>query len=415
MEPVPYRLFEVPLARRSWSRFLPFLLLGAACSSPERSNGDPAASGGTAGMSTGGSGGATGGTGGAASGAGGTGGGAAGSGGSVLAAGGASAAGGSSGTGGGASGAGTAGGTGGAAGASGGASGAGAISGAAGVSAGGTAGTSGGAGTSSAGSSGSAGSAGAVTGDGCTPGTLTMTGELMGRYDTLKPTIDGREYFMQVNEWNSTAPQVMAYGGDFFFKMTTQMASVPTTGGPTGFPSIFIGANSRHVTMGSNLPKQVSALTTVPTTWIWNDNGTLADPAANIYNAAYDVWFSTNAAGEPNAFGPSGGYLMVWLYDPEQAEPIGGDPMYEGVTVAGVPGTWDVWIGPNGDRPCISYVRTEATLAMSFDLNHFIKDAVTNRPDTIQNDWHLTNIFTGFEIWSGGVGLESTAFCAVVN
>jgi hypothetical protein len=277
------------------------------------------------------------------------------------------------------------------------------------------AGAGGSAGSSGAGTSGSGGSGGVVIGDGCTPGTFPMAGELRGRFGSLKPVIGGQEYFLQVNEWNSSAQQVMAYGGDFFFKMTTQMASVPTTGGPTGFPSMFIGANSRNETANSNMPKQVSALTTVPTTWIWNDNGTLADPAANIFNAAYDVWFSTSAQGEPNASGPTGGYLMVWLHDPEQAEPIGGDPMFEGVTVEGVPGTWDVWIGPNGTRPCISYVRTERTLSMSFDLNHFIKDAVLNRPDTIQNDWYLTNIFTGFEIWSGSVGLESTAFCAIVN
>jgi hypothetical protein len=30
-------------------------------------------------------------------------------------------------------------------------------------------------------------------------------------------------------------------------------------------------------------------------------------------------------------------------------------------------------------------------------------------------NWYLTNIFTGFEIWKGGVNLESTSFCAEVN
>ncbi|HEX6273587.1 MAG TPA: hypothetical protein VFZ53_11110, partial [Polyangiaceae bacterium] len=282
-------------------------------------------------------------------------------------------------------------------------------SGGAGSGMGGSAGVGGGASGSGAGGS------GGLVGNGCTPGRMTTTGTLMGRYGSTKPVIDGKEYFLQVNEWGSSDPQVMAYGGDFFFKMTTQMASRPTTGAPTGFPSMFIGANSRNSTMGSNLPKPVSALTTVPTTWVWNDNGTLADTTANVYNVAYDVWFSTSAAGEPNASGPTGGYLMVWLYDPPAAEPIGGDPMFEDVTIANVPGTWDIWIGPNGTRPCISYVRTETTMAMSFDLNDFIEDAVTNRPNTIQADFHLTNIFTGFEVWSGGVGLESTAFCAVVN
>jgi hypothetical protein len=292
----------------------------------------------------------------------------------------------------------------------------GAMGGGAGASGAGAGGAGGSAGGGGAGAGGAGGSGGiAVVGDGCTPGRMTMTGTLMGRYGSTKPVVDGKEYFLQVNEWGASDPQVITYGGDFFFKMTTQMASRATNGAPTGFPSMFIGANSRNSTMGSNLPKPISELTTVPTTWIWNDNGTLADTTTNVYNVAYDVWFSTNAAGEPTAAGPSGGYLMVWLYDPPAAEPIGGDPMFEDVTIPGVSGTWDIWIGPNGTRPCISYVRTETTMGLSFDLNVFIKDAVMNRPNTIQSSWHLTNIFTGFEIWTGGVGLESTAFCAVVN
>ena len=205
-------------------------------------------------------------------------------------------------------------------------------------------------------------------------------------------------------------------GGDFHFKVTTQMASVPTTGGPTGFPSMFIGANSNHETGDSSLPKAVSGLTTVPTTWIWNDNGTLADATANSYNATYDVWFSTSAAGEPSASGPSGGFLMVWLHKPADAQPIGSvSAANRGVTIPGVAGTWDVWIGPNGSRPCISYVAKQTTPSLSFDLNAFIKDAVNNRPNTIQSTWYLTNVFTGFEIWRGGVNLESTGFCVVVN
>jgi endoglucanase len=226
----------------------------------------------------------------------------------------------------------------------------------------------------------------------------------------------GQDYFMQVNEWNATAAQAMTYGGSFFFKMTTQMASVPTNGGPTGFPSMFIGANSGHTTTGSNLPKAVTELTAVPTTWTWNDNGTLADATNNSYNATYDVWFSTNPAGEPNASGPTGGYLMVWLHKPADAQPIGSvSAANRAVTIAGVPGTWDVWIGLNGTRPCISYVSTQTTLSLSYDLDLFIQDAVSNRPNTIQSTWYLTNIFSGFEIWRGGLNLESTSFCAVVN
>ena len=105
---------------------------------------------------------------------------------------------------------------------------------------------------------------------------------------------------------------------------------------------------------------------------------------------------------------------MVWYHKPADAQPIG-SAMKKGITIPGVPGTWDVWIGLNGTHPCISYVATQTTLSLSYDLNLFIQDAVKNQPNTIQSSWYLTNIFTGFEIWRGGVNLESTSFCAHVN
>ena len=48
-------------------------------------------------------------------------------------------------------------------------------------------------------------------------------------------------------------------------------------------------------------------------------------------------------------------------------------------------------------------------------LTSFIRDAVENRPNTILDDWYLTNVFIGFEIWSGGAGLETTSFCVNVE
>jgi hypothetical protein len=69
-----------------------------------------------------------------------------------------------------------------------------------------------------------------------------------------------------------------------------------------------------------------------------------------------------------------------------------------------------VWIGPGaGGRPVVSYVRTQATTSLTFDLNAFIRDAVA-RPNGIQNSWYLSNVFGGFEIWSGGTGLMLNCF-----
>jgi len=111
---------------------------------------------------------------------------------------------------------------------------------------------------------------------------------------------------------------------------------------------------------------------------------------------------------------PSLRYLMVLLYKPPDAHPVG-TVNYAGVSIAGVVGTWDIWIGTNGTVPSISYVNVGGTQSMSFDLNIFIKDAISNRPNTIRNSWYLTYVFRGFEIWRGGVDLQTTNFCVEVN
>lgn len=276
------------------------------------------------------------------------------------------------------------------------------------------------------GMTGGPGTGGAAPITSCTPGVMQLNGTLQGRYGSLdsqaidNSPIGHHEYYLQVNQWNTAAAgtQTMTYGNGSYFTMTVQTASAATTGGPTGFPSLFTGANSNHATSDSNLPKLVSALTYVPTSWTWNDAGTLADTANNSYDAVYDVWFSTSAAGDPTASAPSGGFLMVWFHRPQDAQPIG-SVMYSGVTIPNVSGTWNIWIGPNNGKPVISYVRTADALSLSFDLNDFIKDAVSNRiyngAPPIQSSWYLSNIFSGFEIWRGGVNLQSTSFCAIVN
>jgi hypothetical protein len=171
---------------------------------------------------------------------------------------------------------------------------------------------------------------------------------------------------------------------------------------------VFIGSNFGRSTSGSNLPKAVTTLTEVSTSWRWSS-------AAGEFNAAYDVWFSSGGGGDGGT--PSGGYLMVWLHDPPSAQPLGNP-----AGPASISGrTWNVWVcnsstGCNQNGvPVVSYVATSTVSELSFDLAEFIRDAVENRPGTISNGWYLTNIFAGFEIWSGGVGLRTENFCALVR
>ena len=86
--------------------------------------------------------------------------------------------------------------------------------------------------------------------------------------------------------------------------------------------------------------------------------------------------------------------------------------MYSRHTVSGLPGTWDVWID-NTDPLCISYVSTSVLEKLDFDLNTFIQDSVGNRYG-ITSSMFLSIVFAGFEIWGGGNGLQTKAFCANV-
>ena len=65
--------------------------------------------------------------------------------------------------------------------------------------------------------------------------------------------------------------------------------------------------------------------------------------------------------------------------------------------------------------PVISYVPASGSIdEWSFDLVDFIKNA-RDQFSVVQNSWYLTNVFAGFEIWSGGGGLRSDNFCAIVR
>ncbi|HET9933368.1 MAG TPA: hypothetical protein VFQ35_21840 [Polyangiaceae bacterium] len=272
----------------------------------------------------------------------------------------------------------------------------------------------GGASSSSGGSNGNRGGAsnqGGVTGSGTAgtaggdPKPIMNSGTLKDRYDWQPVEHEGRNYVVQNNVWGSGASQTVTYN-ETSFKVTAQSGTNGTNGAPVSYPSTFIGSNYERTTMGSNLPKLVSSIASVQTSWTNNAGGGIG----GTYNASYDVWFSTKAEGDPEA--PSGGYLMVWFYDPANAQPIG-SVVASNVSVSGVSGSWNIWLGNNGPVPCISYVRTQSIQSMTFDLNAFIQHAVGR--GTIKSNWYLSNVFAGFEIWNGGVGLESSGFYAIVN
>lgn len=234
---------------------------------------------------------------------------------------------------------------------------------------------------------------------------VTGMGTITDRYGSQHVTCNSKDYIVQNNVWGSGASQTITYGPGTKFKVTAQ-AGTGQNGAPASYPSLWIGAYDNRSTSGSGLPKAVSSITagSIPTSWSWKDNG-----ATGSYNAAYDVWFSTSSGGDPNATAPSGGYLMVWLYDPPDNQPIGSLLTQNGTANIGGQ-NYSVWYGTNtgSNKPCVSYVAQSKMSSLNGNLGDFIRDAVQR--GYVQNSWYLSTVFTGFEIWSGGVGLETTDF-----
>jgi Glycosyl hydrolase family 12/Stigma-specific protein, Stig1 len=262
-------------------------------------------------------------------------------------------------------------------------------------------------------------------------GTLgSSTASMTSSYQRAAVTgTDCHEYIIQNNNWGNPtgSTQIINYTGTSF---TVQSSSGSGSSAPASFPSTYIGANGNiangtyNTWSDSGLPKQISAMQSVTTNFAWSGGTSGGD-----FNATYDVWFADTPPTAGSYDDGVSGFLMVWLYKPSGRQPIGS--IARTVTLDGH--TWNVWVGPRGStatgtgsasRPVISYVAQDSPVAsLSFNLKDFISDAVTHADTNngvsgpFSSSWYLTDVFAGFEIWTGSnaTNLKSTGFSCVVK
>jgi hypothetical protein len=172
------------------------------------------------------------------------------------------------------------------------------------------------------------------------------------------------------------------------------------------------------------LPIRVSDIRSLPSTF------KISGPQGAQNNAAYDIWFASSAPAPGSYNTAQAAFLMVWTHKPGSHNPIGTNnvPFATGQTVQGVTGTWDIWAdrrggnGPDANLPVINYVASGGDVTnFSADLKLFMNDAVARSGSgrlngfTFSDQLFLTDVFAGFEIWSGGTGLKVDEFTAVIN
>ncbi|MFI6255099.1 cellulose binding domain-containing protein [Micromonospora zamorensis] len=211
-------------------------------------------------------------------------------------------------------------------------------------------------------------------------------------------TVIQSRYVVQNNRWGTTAQQCINVTGSGF-EITTLNGSSPTNGAPTAYPSVFFGCHYTNCSPGTNLPIQVSQISSATSSISYRY------VSGATYNASYDIWLDPS----PKRDGVNQMEIMIWLNRQGPIQPIGS--VVGTTNLAGR--TWEVWRGSNGSNNVISYVAPSAISSLNFSVLDFIND-VRNR-GAITNSWYLTSIQAGFEPWQGGVGLAVTSFSASVN
>ncbi|HEX5206048.1 MAG TPA: cellulose binding domain-containing protein [Actinoplanes sp.] len=210
-------------------------------------------------------------------------------------------------------------------------------------------------------------------------------------------TIGGR-YVVMNNRWGTSAQQCINVTSTGF-SIQTQQGTGSTSGAPVSYPAVYLGCHYTNCSPGTNLPMQVSAISSATSSINYQYI------SGATYDAAYDIWLDPS----PKKDGVNQQEIMIWFNRQGSIQPIGSV-----VANANIGGrNWEVWRGSNGSNQVVSYVAPSPISSWSFSVLDFIND--TKNRGAITSSWYLTSIQAGFEPWIGGAGLAVTNFSASVN
>lgn len=230
-----------------------------------------------------------------------------------------------------------------------------------------------------------------------------LTGATASHADTTiceefgSTTIQGR-YVVQNNRWGTSATQCISVTNSGF-RITQADGSVPTNGAPKSYPSVFNGCHYTNCSPGTNLPAQLSSISSAPS------GISYSYVSGAAYDAAYDIWLDPT----PRTDGVNRTEIMIWFNRVGSVQPVGS--VVGSATVGGR--QWQVWSGNNGGNDVLSFVAPSAIDSWNFDVMDFVRQAVSR--GLAQNNWYLTSIQAGFEPWQNGAGLAVNSFSSTVN
>ncbi|KAJ3712119.1 glycoside hydrolase family 12 protein [Lentinula guzmanii] len=166
-----------------------------------------------------------------------------------------------------------------------------------------------------------------------------------------------------------------------------------------------------NVQLNSGVNQQLSAISTIPSTWNWqqSSSGTV------VADVAYDMFTSSSAGGSAT------NEIMIWLAN-YNAGPISSsynsagqpNPVATGISLAGH--TWNLYSGSNGANAVWSFLpSTSGTTITSFngDIKTFFAYLISH--EGLSTSQYLTTLQAGTEATSGSATLTTTAYSVVIN
>jgi len=148
--------------------------------------------------------------------------------------------------------------------------------------------------------------------------------------------------------------------------------------------------------------KQISAITSIPTTWKWSYSGT-----SIVADVSYDMFTSSTASGSDEY------EIMVWLAAIGGAGPISSTgSAIATTTISGV--TFKLWYGLNGSTKVYSFVAESEATDFSGDLLDFFSYLEKN--ESFSSSQYLLSIGAGTEPFTGtNAVLTVSAYSVTVN
>jgi len=144
-----------------------------------------------------------------------------------------------------------------------------------------------------------------------------------------------------------------------------------------------------------NVNKQLSAVSSIPSTWKWSQTGTNL-----VADVAYDLWLAPTSGGT-NAY-----EIMIWLAAYGGAGPISSTGSAIGtVTIGGH--SYSVYSGPNGSTTVYSFVASSTITSFSGDMMDFF-DYLTTKQG-VPSSYYITSLQAGTEPFSGEDAVLTTS------